>query len=103
MTPSIWNFDTDTGDAYNNTQWREDIKDGDLLFVRTSTEQVIGFLFEAWPIAVTAERGEFHGIKPQNKAEWLAKFPSHAESFEMAESWARGYGLVLQSDLPAEV
>jgi len=94
MTPSIWNFDTDTGDAYDNTQWREDIKDGDLLFIRTPTEQVIGFLFEAWPIAVTVEHGELHGIKI-TRAEWAEKYPSHAESMEMATSWALGYGLAV--------
>jgi hypothetical protein len=47
-----------TGDAYDASQCREDIKDGDILVVRE--EGVIGVLCKAWPVAVTKKFGKFH-------------------------------------------
>lgn len=38
------------------------VKDGDVLYV--PSEKVIGFLYQAWPVAITKEHGEFHAIKP---------------------------------------
>ena len=99
MSPNFHNFD-DTGDAYNQTQYRDDIKDGDVLFV--SPAKVYGFLFQAWPIAVTVEHGEFHHPakargedRPCTRAEWLAADPEHAkyaESWDIAASWAIAEG-----------
>lgn len=58
MQPAVHTFDS-TGEAYNASQWRDDINDGDILFV--PSERVIGFLYAAWPMAVTEEHGMFHG------------------------------------------
>ncbi|MHA4819343.1 hypothetical protein ACXZ65_33895 [Streptomyces aculeolatus] len=49
-----------TGEAYDDTQCREDIRDGDVLIVEA--EQVVGILVRAWPAAITAERGELHRV-----------------------------------------
>ncbi|WP_067565930.1 hypothetical protein [Nocardia acidivorans] len=49
-----------SGEAYDHSQWREDIKDGDLLFVPSET--IAGWLLGAWPVAATEHRGEFHTI-----------------------------------------
>jgi hypothetical protein len=53
----IHTFDN-TVDAYNDTQTLESIEDGDVLVV--PSENVVGILFQAWPVAVTRARGEFH-------------------------------------------
>ena len=60
IAPNIWHFDT-TFEAYDACQCRDDIKTGDILVIES--EQVIG-LADCWPIALTAERGELHQIKP---------------------------------------
>src|SRR5687767_6226993 len=52
-----------TGEAYNASQVRDDIKDGDILSV--PTEGVVGFLLAAWPVAIVTDLrgpGEFHQI-----------------------------------------
>lgn len=51
-------FDS-TGDAYNATQCDESIKSGALLLIES--EHVVG-LAGTWPIAVTVELGELHGV-----------------------------------------
>jgi hypothetical protein len=55
--PAVHTFGT-TGEAYDASQCRSDIKDGDILYV--PAEGVVGFLDQAWPIAVTDKHGEFH-------------------------------------------
>lgn len=55
--PTVHTFDS-TGEAYDASQTRDDIKDGDVLSV--PSEKVVGILCEAWPVAVTKERGAFH-------------------------------------------
>ncbi|MDX2813388.1 hypothetical protein PV410_12595 [Streptomyces sp. PA03-5A] len=50
----------DSATAYDATQCREDINDGDVLVVEE--EQVVGFLVEAWPHSITEEHGEFHAL-----------------------------------------
>ncbi|MGW3827819.1 hypothetical protein ACWEAF_37530 [Streptomyces sp. NPDC005071] len=57
--PPVHRFD-DTSEAYDATQCRDDIRDGDVLVVES--EKVVGFLVEAWPIAITEVSGEFHGL-----------------------------------------
>ncbi|KZM75782.1 hypothetical protein [Nocardia terpenica] len=47
-----------TGEAYDHSQFREDIKSGDILLV--PSEGVAGWLEQAWPIAATDQVGEFH-------------------------------------------
>ena len=78
-----------SGEAYDETQTRDDIKDGDVMSV--SSENVVGFLNEAWPIAVTIEPGEFHRIK-QDKESWLAEHPQYVRSWAEAEAKARELG-----------
>lgn len=56
--PAVHVFSS-TEEAYGATQTRNDIRDGDVLSV--PAEQVAGFLYEAWPAAVTTQRGDFHG------------------------------------------
>jgi hypothetical protein len=50
-----------TREAYNASQVREDIRDGDVLVV--AREGVIGILYRAWPCAITTSRGDFHGFE----------------------------------------
>ncbi|ATI36391.1 hypothetical protein CPI83_29780 (plasmid) [Rhodococcus sp. H-CA8f] len=57
-TRNVWVFDT-TGGGYDATQVRDEIEDGDILLV--PSENVAGYLHQAWPMAVTEDRGEFHG------------------------------------------
>jgi hypothetical protein len=52
-------FDT-SSDAYDASQCRENIHDGDIL--AALPERVVGFLHKAWPVAVTRNHGAFHGI-----------------------------------------
>lgn len=56
--PTVHTFG-DTGEAYDASQCRDEIRDGDILHV--PSESVVGFLFQAWPTAVTVESGEFSG------------------------------------------
>jgi hypothetical protein len=51
-----------TEEGYDDSQCRDDIKFGDILVVES--EQVVGFLLSAWPLAVTEEHGEFHSKDP---------------------------------------
>jgi hypothetical protein len=54
--------------AYEASQVRDDIRDGDVLVVES--ERVVGILVEAWPVAVTRQSGQFHALAPD--AEWTA-------------------------------
>ncbi|MEU8989987.1 hypothetical protein AB0C98_26750 [Streptomyces sp. NPDC048558] len=56
----VHRFDS-TEEAYNATQCRDDIRDGDVLVVEG--EGVVGFLRCAWPAAITAEHGELHTVE----------------------------------------
>jgi hypothetical protein len=56
---SVFHFES-TGEAYDASQVNEEIKDGDVLVVKS--ERVVGFLFQAWPVALTEEFGEFHTV-----------------------------------------
>ncbi|MFI5686773.1 hypothetical protein [Streptomyces sp. NPDC051636] len=49
-----------TREAYDATQTRDHIRDGDVLVIER--EQVVGFLRSAWPTAITEARGELHGL-----------------------------------------
>lgn len=44
--------------AYDETQTNDDINDGDTLVAG----EVVGFLYKAWPVAVTKDFGQFHQI-----------------------------------------
>lgn len=52
-----------TAEAYGASQSRDAIRDGDVLVAEE--ERVCGVLVEAWPVAVTEERGCFHQLDPE--------------------------------------
>lgn len=52
-----------TGEAYDASQCREEIKNGDILVA--TEEKVVGFLLDAWPVAVTVAYGNFHTKDPK--------------------------------------
>jgi len=82
--PQVHTFDS-SGDAYNQSQYREDIKDGDVLSV--PSENVHGFLNQAWPIAThhDGDPGEFHTINPEHKDEVMSANPKYQRAHEIAE------------------
>lgn len=49
---------TSSGEAYDASQCRNDIRDGDVLSV--PSERVVGILIEAWPTAISENPGAFH-------------------------------------------
>ncbi len=51
---------TDSRTAYDHTQYRDDIHDGDVLHI--PSENITGFLMQAWPVAVSPNHGEFHTL-----------------------------------------
>lgn len=55
----VFTFD-DSGSAYDQTQVRADVHDGDVLHI--PSENVVGFLMRAWPVAVSADRGVLHTL-----------------------------------------
>lgn len=59
--PQVHIFET-TGEAYDGSQCRDDISNGDVLAV--PSEGVVGVLVEAWPVAITKEHGAFHTYMP---------------------------------------
>lgn len=74
--PKVHTFDS-TGEAYDRSQCDDAIKHGDVLHV--PSERVVGILYQAWPIALTQARGEFHS--------WADTIPSESmyESYRVAE------------------
>lgn len=72
----------DSGSGYDRTQWDDSIHDGDILVVES--EGVVGFLSDAWPIAVSEEKGNFHGTKDGKEA-FLEQFPKHIEVWQACE------------------
>ena len=50
---------TSTSDAYDKTQWCDDVTNGDVLWI--PSENVIG-VAATWPYAITEERGYLHGL-----------------------------------------
>jgi hypothetical protein len=57
--PRVHRFD-DTREAYDATQWNDEIRDGDVLVI--ASEKVVGFLNKAWPVALTVRHGELHTL-----------------------------------------
>lgn len=77
--PAVHRFD-DTREAYDATQCRDDIRDGDVLVVES--EGVVGFLDEAWPVALTKAHGEFHGLKTSAREHRDGRYTASAERAE---------------------
>lgn len=61
LTPKVHTFGS-TGQAYDASQCRDDIRDGDVLHI--PSEGVTGFLYKAWPVALTVTRGQLHTLAP---------------------------------------
>ncbi|MCR8576175.1 hypothetical protein [Streptomyces sp. Isolate_219] len=88
----------DTADAYNSTQVRDDIRDGDVLVIES--EGVVAFLRTAWPAAITAERGELHSVDGDPRTLDDGRY---AASVEDAEKIAREHGFALPEQQLAAV
>lgn len=78
--PRVHRFDETTVEAYGATQCRDDIRDGDVLVVEA--EGVVGFLDDAWPIAITQAHGEFHGLKIPAREHKGGQYSASAERAE---------------------
>lgn len=79
---------TSTTTAYDESQWRDDIKDGDLLVVTNDDgSKTIGFLKEAWPIVLHGPKGHFHDFKHDRDA-FLSQFPEYEQVFAEADRLA---------------
>ena len=75
----LFTFDNST-EAYDATQTRDDISDGDVIVV--PSENIVGYLVQAWPVAVTREAGPF--------ARWVDQVEAkYARSQAFAEDVAR--------------
>ncbi|MEU5343018.1 hypothetical protein AB0H18_19640 [Streptomyces sp. NPDC020766] len=85
----VHRFDS-TGSAYNATQCRDDIRDGDVLVVEH--EGVVGFLRSAWPAAITAKYGELHIIEGDPRTLDDGRYIA---SIEAAEKIASEHGFAL--------
>lgn len=83
----VHEFDS-TGTGYDRTQVDDDIHDGDVLAV--PSEGVYGFLYQAWPVAITVERGEFHAITDLDV--FLADNPQYATGAAQARHLAERAG-----------
>ncbi|MEU6318074.1 hypothetical protein [Streptomyces sp. NPDC047009] len=78
--PSVHHFAGSTAEAYDASQCRDDIRNGDVLVVEA--EGVVGFLDEAWPVAITKTHGEFHGLKLPAREHHDGRFTASAEIAE---------------------
>jgi len=78
-----------SGEAYDASQCDENIRNGDVLVIKE--EEVVGWLLDAWPVAITREHGEFHlpavGKDPRefDNGKWV-------ESISKAEQTAKELG-----------
>ncbi|MER7692996.1 hypothetical protein [Streptomyces sp. NPDC097610] len=85
----VHRFDS-TEEAYNATQCRDDIRDGDILVVER--EGVVGFLRCAWPAAITAQHGELHTVEGDPRTLDDGRY---AASVEVAEKIAAEHEFAL--------
>jgi hypothetical protein len=75
-------FDS-TGEAYDESQTEDYIKDGDVLVVES--ERVVGFLLKAWPTALTSAHGAFEWVPEESKQGFGEKYGRrYAASLDMA-------------------
>jgi len=82
-TKPVHEFDS-TGEAYDQTQCDDTIHDGDVLAI--PSEGVYGFLYQAWPIAVTEQHGDLHSA---NLEGLLADNPQYVAAADQAKALAR--------------
>jgi hypothetical protein len=64
---SIHHFGS-TGEAYDACQCDDDINFGDTLVIES--EKVVGLAW-VWPVAITEEKGELHGLNPGASVETM--------------------------------
>lgn len=95
QVPAVHYFDS-SADAYNETQFRDDIADGDVLVIKS--EAIVGFLRSAWPGAITAAYGELHTFTADPRTIDDGKY---AASVDLAERLARVLGAPLAEKQPA--
>jgi hypothetical protein len=85
-----------TLEAYDASQTDDGIRDGDVLAV--PSEGVYGLLLEAWPVAVTEERGSFHWLE-EGRGWETVEDGRYAESARTAGYLAAG-GSLPPEDVP---
>ncbi|WP_228994716.1 hypothetical protein [Streptomyces sp. DH8] len=93
----VHHFDT-TEEAYTQTQCSDDIRDGDVLVI--GPEKVVGFLREAWPVALTVRHGELHTL---NIPVGQLHDGKYASSALLATEQARELGVALRDDHAPDV
>lgn len=81
---------TSTIDAYDETQWNDKIRSGDVLVI--AAEGVVGILDQAWPAAVTAAHGELH---TWNLSAHLVRDGDYRASLAVALDKARELGFAV--------
>lgn len=82
-----------TGEAYDDCQCDENIKDGDTLVIRS--ERVVG-VADTWPFAVTKEHGSLHALSNDATPELIGKNkPALAEGWIAAVAKAKELGYEL--------
>jgi hypothetical protein len=99
-TPQVHTFDNE-GDAYDQSQYRDDIHDGDVLV----TPYSVGILLEAWPtsafrndaLRAPDDEGAFHllgaGYSWNKIPQVRGGTKDYTESFELArKEWERSHG-----------
>lgn len=82
-----------TDDAYDAVQCDESITDGTILLVRDG-ESAVGFVMEAWPVAVTVEHGAFGVLTVAPEA---FRDGAYLDSWNQAARLARALGFPVQA------
>jgi len=82
------------GDIYDQTQWDDTIRDGDVLIGSKGA----GILVDAWPVVVTGHMEEFHKLSPDISWEEFED-GKYAKSAELAQSQAKGSSNLNENDI----
>ena len=89
----VWTF-ASSGTAYDMTQCDDDLKTGDVLLI--PSEKVVG-ITNTWPLAITKEMGQLHGVEEGYKIEDL--LPSDTDkdyvnkALKIARNLAKSYDI----------
>jgi len=89
----------DFEDCYTQTQVTETIKDGDILVVTDyeTGKPTVGFLNQAWPVAVHGEPG---GLHTADREALLVEHPQYAEIYQRCDEIARDLDRERAASLP---
>ncbi|MEC3995196.1 hypothetical protein VSR01_17305 [Actinacidiphila sp. DG2A-62] len=90
--PRAHRFDS-TREAYDATQWNDEIRDGDVLVI--ASEKVVGILNLAWPVALTVRHGELHTLAVPISEVGEGRY---AESARLAGEQARELHVAFRDD-----